>query len=369
MKVIKHVCLALTITVASSQAFAAAPIKIAVAGPVTGPLTQYGQMQTIGSRMAIDDINKAGGAAGRQLEFVAYDDACDPKQAVAVANKIVNDGIHLVLGHLCSNATQPAAKVYDDENILMISPAATNPHLTRQGFRMVFRTIGTDNMQGPTAAEYIATRIKPKNVAVIHDKQQYGEGVATAAKKVLDGKKVNVVMFEGINAGDKDFSSLVARLKKAEVDFVYYGGYHPELGMLMRQSAEKGLKTRFMGPESAGNAEITAIAGKASEGLLVTLPRSYDQDPANQALVARFKAKGQDPSGPFVLTSYAAIQVLAGAVVKAGSDDPEQVAAAIRANSFATPMGSLSFDDNGDLKDFSFVVYEWHADGSKTQAP
>ena len=351
----------------AAHSFAADTIKIGIAGPKTGPVAQYGDMQFSGAKMAIQQINAKGGVDGKQLEAVEYDDACDPKQAVAVANKVVNDGVKFVVGHLCSSSTQPASDVYEDEGIVMITPAATSPELTARGYKMIFRTIGLDSAQGPTAGNYIADHVKPKIVAIIHDKQQYGEGIATAVKKTLEGKHIDVAVFEGINAGDKDFSSLIAKLKQANVDFVYYGGYHPELGLILRQAQEKGLNARFMGPEGVGNDSISSIANKAAEGLLVTLPKSFDQDPANVALVKAFKDAKQDPSGPFVLPSYSAVEVIADGIAAAKSEDPAKVAAAIHAGTFKTPTGELSFDAKGDLKDFKFVVYEWHFGAPKTE--
>ena len=350
----------------ASYSLAAEPIKIALAGPVTGPVAQYGDMQSMGALMAIEQINKAGGVNGSMLEAVTYDDACDPKQAVAVANKIVNDGIQFVVGHLCSGSSQPAADIYDEEGIMMITAASTAPELTEKGHTLIFRTIGLDTMQGPTAGNYVVEQLKPKRAAILHDKQQYGEGIATSVKKALDEAKIPVVLFEGVTAGDKDFSALIAKLKKEEVDFVYFGGYHPEMGMLLRQSAENKFSARFMGPEGVGNSDISAIAGDASEGMLVTLPKAFDEDPKNAHLVAAFKAKKQDPRGAFVFPAYAAVQVMADAMTISKSQDPEKVAQALRSNSFDTPTGVLEFDDKGDLKNFSFVVYEWHADGSKT---
>jgi branched-chain amino acid transport system substrate-binding protein len=360
--------MAIALTGAASYTLAADNIKIGLAGPVTGAVAQYGDMQFIGAQMAIEQINKEGGVNGQQLEGIVYDDACDPKQAVAVANKIVNDEVSFVVGHLCSSSTQPASDIYEDEGILMITAASTSPDITSRGYELVFRTIGLDSLQGPTAGNFIADAVKPKNVAVIHDKQQYGEGIATAVKETLEKKGVKVGLFEGINAGDKDFSSMISKLKQENVDFVYYGGYHPELGLLLRQAKEKGLNVRFMGPEGVGNKEISAIAGPASEGLLVTLPKSFDQDPRNQKLVDAFKAKKQDPSGPFVFPAYAAVQVIAEGIEKAGSTDTAKVAEALRSNTYDTPTGNLSFDEKGDLKDFNFVVYEWHQDGTKTEA-
>ncbi len=350
----------------ASYSLAAEPIKIALAGPVTGPVAQYGDMQSMGALMAIEQINKAGGVNGSMLEAVTYDDACDPKQAVAVANKIVNDGIQFVVGHLCSGSSQPAADIYDEEGIMMITAASTAPELTEKGHTLIFRTIGLDTMQGPTADNYVVEQLKPKRAVFLHDKQQYGEGIATSVKKALDDAKIPVVLFEGVTAGDKDFSALIAKLKKEDVDFVYFGGYHPEMGMLLRQSAENKFSARFMGPEGVGNSDISAIAGDASEGMLVTLPKAFDEDPKNAHLVAAFKAKKQDPRGAFVFPAYAAVQVMADAMTISKSQDPEKVAQALRSNSFDTPTGVLEFDDKGDLKNFSFVVYEWHADGSKT---
>jgi len=357
---------AMALAGAATYSMAAEPIKIALAGPVTGPVAQYGDMQSIGAKMAIAQINKAGGVNGSMLESVTYDDACDPKQAVAVANKIVNDGIRFVVGHLCSGSTQPAADIYEEEGILMVTAASTSPEITQKGHTLIFRTIGLDNMQGPTAGKYVVEQLKPKRAAILHDKQQYGEGIATSVKQALDEAGIPVALFEGVTAGDKDFSALIAKMKKENVDFVYFGSYHPEMGMLLRQSAESNFNAKFMGPEGVGNSDISAIAGEASEGMLVTLPKAFDEDPKNAHLVEAFKANGEDPRGPFVFPAYAAVQVMADAMKISNSIDPDAVADALRANSFDTPTGVLEFDAKGDLKDFSFVVYEWHADGSKT---
>ncbi|WP_278938321.1 branched-chain amino acid ABC transporter substrate-binding protein [Pseudomonas helleri] len=351
----------------ASHSFAADTIKIGIAGPKTGPVTQYGDMQFMGAKQAIKDINAKGGVDGKQLEAVEYDDACDPKQAVAVANKVVNDGVKFVVGHLCSSSTQPASDIYEDEGIIMITPAATSPEITDRGYKLVFRTIGLDSAQGPAAGNYIAKFVKPKTVAVLHDKQQYGEGIATAVKQTLEKDGVKVAVFEGVNAGDKDFASIIQKLKQANVDFVYYGGYHPELGLILRQAKEKGLNAKFMGPEGVGNDSISQIAQNASEGLLVTLPKSFDTAPENKAIADAIKADGKDPSGPFVFPAYSAVELIAQGITAAKSEDPAKVAEAIHAGTFKTPTGDLSYDAKGDLKDFKFVVYEWHFGKPKTE--
>jgi branched-chain amino acid transport system substrate-binding protein len=366
--VLRSAIIAALFSAATSASYADEAIKIAIVGPSTGQLAQYGEMQSVGANMAIQQLNKSGELAGKTLVGVPYDDACDPKQAVAVANKVVNDGIKFVVGHVCSSSTQPASDIYEDEGILMITAASTNPEITNRGYKLLFRTIGLDNTQAPVAAQYIVDHVKPKSIAIIHDKQQYGEGIATEVKRNLEKQGQTVAMFEGINAGDKDYSAIISKLKRQNIDFVYFGGYHPELGLILRQSREKGFNAQFMSTEGVGNKELTAIAGKAAEGLLVTLPKAFDEDPRNQPLVQAFKDAKADPSGIFVLPAYAAVEVLAKSIKDSGSTDVQKVAETIRAESFDTPIGTLQFNEKGDLKNFGFVVYDWHSDGTKTLA-
>ena len=335
---------------------AADTIKIALAGPATGPVAQYGDMQKVGVEAAVRDMNAAGGINGMQIETVIYDDACDPKQAVAVANKIVNDEVNLVVGHLCSSSTEPAAEIYNDEGILMITAASTSPTITEKGFTTVFRTIGLDSLQGSMAADHIITHVKPSKVAVIHDKQQYGEGLATSVRDQLTEAGITPVMFEGVTAGDKDFSALIAKLKKEGVDFVYYGGYHPELGLILRQSAEKGFKAQFMGPEGIVNDGLAEVAGDATNGVLATAPKAFDQNPVNQARVEGIKKAGEDPTGPFVFTAYAAVELMKAAIEANGSaDDADKLAEYIRTNKFDTAIGKVAYDKKGDLTESTFL--------------
>ncbi|OWF23593.1 leucine ABC transporter subunit substrate-binding protein LivK, partial [Escherichia coli] len=252
------------------------------------------------------------------------------------------------------------------EGILMITPAATAPELTARGYQLILRTTGLDSDQGPTAAKYILEKVKPQRIAIVHDKQQYGEGLARAVQDGLKKGNANVVFFDGITAGEKDFSTLVARLKKENIDFVYYGGYHPEMGQILRQARAAGLKTQFMGPEGVANVSLSNIAGESAEGLLVTKPKNYDQVPANKPIVDAIKAKKQDPSGAFVWTTYAALQSLQAGLNQ--SDDPAEIAKYLKANSVDTVMGPLTWDEKGDLKGFEFGVFDWHANGTATDA-
>jgi branched-chain amino acid transport system substrate-binding protein len=342
-------------------------IKIALPGPLTGPVTQYGDMARAGAMTAVEQLNAAGGAY--QFELVPIDDACEPKQAVLAANKIVSQGIKFVVGHLCSGATIAGADIYENEGVVMISPAATAPQLTEAKPRkFIFRTIGRDDQQAPAAASYIATSLKPKKVAILHDKQSYGQGLANSVRATLEAAKVPVALFEGINAGESDYSAVITKLKSQGVDVVYYGGYFPELGLLLRQAREQGLKAVFVGPEGAGNKNLNAIAGPAAEGLLLTQPADFSADPANAAIKQAFLNKKRDPVGGFQMPAYAAIQVLAQAIAATKSDDPGKVAAYIHSHPFKTAIGMIEFTPKGDLKSFKFDIYTWHKDGSSTLA-
>ena len=366
MKYNAKTILAGMIALAVTHTAAAQEIKVAVVGAMSGPVAQWGDMEFNGARQAIKDINAKGGVKGDTLVAVEYDDACDPKQAVAVANKIVNDGIKYVIGHLCSSSTQPASDIYEDEGILMITPGATNPELTQRGYQMIMRTAGLDSAQGPTAANYILETVKPQRIAILHDKQQYGEGLARSVQDGLKKGGANVVFFDGITAGEKDFSALLARLQKENIDFVYYGGYYPEMGQMLRQARAIGLKTQFMGPEGVGNASLSNIAGDAGEGMLVTMPKRYDQEASNKAIVDALKADKIDASGPYVWITYAAVQSLATGMERSGSTEPADIIKDLKEHGADTVIGPLNWDEKGDLKGFDFGVFQWHADGSST---
>lgn len=280
----RALALSLALGLGTGGAASAQTIKIGVAGPTTGPVTQYGQMVREGVDTAIEQINAAGGVDGKQLQAVAYDDACEPKQGPVVANRVVNDKVGFVVGHVCSGATIAAADIYDNEGVIMVTPSATAPALTDgKNYEFILRTIGRDDQQGPAAAKFIIEHAKPTKVAILHDKQSYGQGIAGSVRDELKKANVDVTLFEGINAGDADYSAVITKIKAGGADFVYFGGYHPEMGLLLRQAAEQGVKARFMGPEGVGNPDINAIAGPAAEGLLLTLPADFSQN-ANSTL-------------------------------------------------------------------------------------
>ena len=207
-------------------------IRIGMVIPTTGALTQYGDMVKEGASTAVETINAAGGVQGKKIELVTVDDACEPKQGPVAANRVVNAKIGYVIGPVCSGAAIAAAPIYNNEGVVVVTPSATSPALTDgKNFHYIFRTIGRDDQQGPSAAKFIIDKAKPKKVAVVHDKQSYGQGIATSVRDTLQKAGINVALFEGINAGDSDYSAVITKLKSNGVDFVYYGGYHPEMGL------------------------------------------------------------------------------------------------------------------------------------------
>ena len=259
------------------SALAIAPVKaddivIAVAGPMTGPVAAIGEQMKRGAETAAAAINEAGGIAGRNVKIVVEDDVCDPKQAVAVANLIVGQQIKFVDGHACSGSSIPASDVYNDNKVLMMSPASSNPALTEKGYPTIMRLYARDDAQGAFAAPYIIDNFKGKPVAILHDKSAYGKGLATVVKQTLNAAGLNEVLFDGINPGEKDYSAIVSKLKSLNVAFIYFGGYHTEAGLILRQAADQGYKPQMMTGDALATADFWPIAGPAGEGTLFTFP-------------------------------------------------------------------------------------------------
>lgn len=342
-------------------------LKIGIPQPMTGPNTQYGDQIQSGALTAIDHLNEKGGIAGMQIEALLVDDGCEPKQAVPAANRVINAGAKFAVAHACSGTTVPAVNVYEQEGVVAITPGATSPLVTDTiKPHYFFRTIGRDDQQGPFAADYIAKEIKPAKVAILHDKQTYGAGVATQVQKALKDAGVNIEMFEGINVGDSDYSAVISKLKALGPDLIYFGGYHPELGLLLRQAREQGLETQFMGPEGVANKDLAAIAGPAVDNLLTTLPADFTKREGNEDILEQYKKYDRSPDGAFTMTAYAAVQILADSINAVGAD-PDKVADYMHNNTFNTAIGKVDYDEKGDLKQFEFAVFRWDKDGEMTQ--
>ena len=338
---------------------ARADISLAVAGPMTGQYAAFGAQMKAGAEMAVADINKAGGLLGQKLVLEVGDDACDPKQAVAVANQLAGKGVKFVAGHFCSGSSIPASDVYQEENIIQISPASTNPKLTEAGKGNVFRTCGRDDQQGAVAGNYLADHFANKKIAIVHDKQAYSKGLADETKKQLNARGIKEVMYETITPGEKDYSALVSKLKAAGVDILYYGGYHTEAGLIVRQMREQGMNTKLMSGDALVTDEYWSITGPLGEGTLMTFSPDPRKNPAATSVVKAFRDKGIEPEG-YTLYTYGAIQAWAEAARKAGTIDPGKVVPILKKENFETVLGKISFDSKGDVKAPGYVVYAWN---------
>ena len=340
-------------------------IKIGVAGPITGPYAKFGEQLTRGATAAAEAINKAGGIDGKMIKVVPGDDACDAKQARAVANQLVKDGVHAVVGHFCSSSTIPASEVYDEANILMITPASTNPKVTDRGLANVFRVCGRDDQQGDVAADYIAKVLGAKNVAVIHDKDTYGQGLADAMKARLNGThNIKEVLYEGVTRGDKDFNSLVTKMKGLNVDVIYFGGLHAEAGQIVKQAREQGLKATFISGDGIVTEEFPSIAGPATNGVLMTFGADPRKIEGASDIVKAFRDSGYEPEA-YTLYSYTAMQVIAAALkANEASKDGKKLGGWLKSTSTPSVMGAKEFDGKGDLKVSDYVMYEWKPEGS-----
>ncbi|EFI52038.1 branched-chain amino acid ABC transporter substrate-binding protein [Afipia sp. 1NLS2] len=351
----------------SAQAMAQT-IPVAVAGPMTGGESAFGRQLRNGAEQAVADINASGGVLGKKLALQVGDDACDPKQARSIAEKIANNGSVFVAGHYCSSSSIPASEVYADGNVLQISPASTNPVLTERKLWNVFRVCGRDDQQGSAAAAYLLKHYKGKNIAILNDKTTYGKGLADETKKALNAGGIQEKMFESYNKGDKDFNSIVSRLKRENIDLVYVGGYHQEAGLILRQMRDQGLKTVMMAGDAMNDKEFASITGPLAAGTLFTFGPDPRNRPDAKAIVDKFKAKNVDPEG-YTLYTYAAFQVWSQAAAKANTTDPQKVATAIKAGEWNTVIGPLSFDAKGDIKQTGYVVYKWDDKGGYAELP
>ncbi|RKZ35837.1 MAG: branched-chain amino acid ABC transporter substrate-binding protein, partial [Gammaproteobacteria bacterium] len=286
------------------------------------------------------------------------DDACDPKQAVAVANKFASDGVVFVAGHFCSGSSIPASNVYEEEGILQISPASTNPKLTEEGGPNVFRVCGRDDQQGLVAGNFLADKFGGKKIAVLHDKTAYGKGLADETKKQMNKRGMKETMYEAYTAGEKDYSALVSKMKNARVDVIYLGGYHTEAGLMVRQARDQGYNVQMISGDALVTDEYWKITGPAGEGTLMTFSPDPRKNPVAAPIVKKFRDGGYEPEG-YTLYTYGAIQAWVQAVTAAGGTDTNKVIKALRSGQFETVLGKIGFDQKGDVTAPGYVFYKW----------
>jgi branched-chain amino acid transport system substrate-binding protein len=347
-------------------------IRIAVVGSMTGSLAGAGDQVRRGAELAAKDINAAGGVAGKKVVLSIEDDACDPKQAVSVANRVVGEQIKLVDGHVCSGASIPASDVYAESGVLMMSPASVNAKLTdlafAKGWTTIMRLYARDDVQGILMGSFIAQHYKDQKIAFLHDKSAYGKGLADQVKAHMNELGVHEILYEGLNPGEKDYMAIIGQLKALRIQVVYYGGYPTEGGLLLRQAADQGVKVQMVTTSGFVTPEFWLIAGPAGEGTI--FPFAVDpRDFASAKHVSEeFRATGYEPEG-FTLFSYATIQALAEGARRAGTVDARAIAQALRSGPpVDTIFGPITFDAKGDVRGIGYTMNVWH-DGRYIKRP
>src|SRR3954468_16058422 len=343
----------------AAGAAAGAEVKIGHVAPLTGGIAHLGTDNENGARRAVEEANAAGVKLdGKDVKFtlVAEDDQADPKVGTTVAQKLVDAKVVGVVGHLNSGTSIPASSIYNQAGIPVISGSATNPKLTEQGFKTQFRVVGRDDQQGPAIANYLASNIKPKLVAVIDDATAYGEGLANEVEKSLKTAGVKTLPREKGTDKTNDWKAILTKLKGRNPDAVFYGGMDATGGPLLKQGKELGIKAVFSFGDGACTDKMKELAGDAAEGLLCSQAGIPPQAASKKFLDAYKKKFGQDPIlyAPF---TYDAANLLIEAMKKANSSDPKSYLPELQKISFSGSTGTIEFDDKGDRKNAEMTIF------------
>lgn len=337
----------------------AADILIGAAGPFSGPNAALGEQLRRGVTQAVDDINATGGIGGQPLRVSFADDGCDPRKAVEAATGFVSEGVKAVIGHYCSGASIPAAKVYEKAGIVMISPASTSPKLTTDGGWNVVRIVPRDDAQAGAAAALVLGKFPDRKIAILADESP---GFAALAKRFSAGlaeKGVSPVIDERFKAGAKSFTDLASKVQSAGADIVYLACSYVECGQIAGALREAGSRAQIISGDALATEDFGNQARDAAEGTLITFtfdPRNFA---AARGLIARMKAEDRTAEG-FTLYAYAAVQALAAAAEATGSTDGARLAEWLRGgNRFDTVVGPVSFDAKGDLANPAIAWLKW----------
>ncbi len=336
-------------------------VKIGHVAPLTGPQAHLGKDNENAARMAIDELNGKGveiGGAKVKFELVAEDDQADPKQGTIVAQKLVDAKVAGVVGHLNSGTTIPASKIYFDAGIPQISPSATNPKYTQQGFATAFRVMANDVQQGKVLGEYAAKQLAAKTVAIIDDRTAYGQGLADEFEKAAVAAGAKIATREFTNDKATDFAAILTKIKSKKVDLIFFGGMDAQGGPLVKQMKSLGLKATFLTGDGSFTPEFIKLAGPASEGQYASLPGvPLDQMPGGKAFGDAFTAK----YGPIQLYApyvYDAVMVMADAMKRANSVDAAKYLPEIGKTDYQGVSAKIQFDDKGDLKGGAISLYQ-----------
>ena len=343
-------------------------VKIGHVAPLSGPAAHLGRDNENGVRMAIEELNARGvkiGGRPVRLALLAEDDAGDPKQGPAAAQKLVDAKVNGVVGHLNSGTAIPAARIYADAGIPQIAPSVTNPRYTRQGFKTTFRMVADDAQLGGTLGRYAVQTLKAKTVAVIDDRTAYGQGVAAEFEKAAKAAGATIAKREFTNDKATDFTGILTGIKSARPDVIFYGGMDAVAGPMLRQMIQLGIRAKFMGGDGVCTGELPKLAsGQVPDGQVVcAIAGGVDaaQRPALDKFKADFKKKFGAEVQIYAPYTYDATQAMVAAMVKAGSADPAKYLPVLQGISHAGVTGTVAFDDKGDFRNGALTLYSYKA--------
>ena len=341
----------------------AVEVKIGHVAPLTGPIAHLGKDNENGARLALEEINKAGLTIdGKKvvLTLVPEDDAEDPKTATQVAQKLVDAKVVGVVGHLNSGTSIPASRIYSDAGITQVSPSATNPDYTKQGFKTTYRLVATDAQQGPALANYVANTLKAKTVAIIDDSTQYGKGLADEFEKTVKAAGMKVVTREASNNKATDFKAILTKIKGSKPDVIMYGGMDATGGPLTKQAAELGIKAKVVGGDGMCTEKLAELAGEAvvnvtcSEAGMALSKMAQGAD-----FQKRYKERFNTDVQIYAPFTYDAVYVLVDSMKRSNSTDPAKILAAMPDTKMQGLVGNIAFDNKGDMKEGVITLYDF----------
>ena len=349
-------------------------VKIGHVGPTSGAIAHLGKDNELGARMAIEELNAKGvmiGGKKAKFELLAEDDAGDPKQGTAAASKLVDSKVNGVVGHLNSGTSIPASKIYSDAGIPQISPSATNPKFTRNGYKTAFRVVADDVHLGGTLGKYAVKELKGKSIAVVDDRTAYGQGVADEFEKAVKASGGKVVGREFTNDKATDFSSILTSLKAKKPDVVFFGGMDAVAGPMLRQMKQLGIDAKFMGGDGICSGELPKLAaGTMADGQVVCAEAGGvegDSKKTSDAFKAKFKEKYKVDVQIYAPYVYDAVNVLVDAMVQAGSAEPAKYLPVLaKTEGYKGVTGIISFDSKGDIKNGALTMYTYKG-GAKSE--
>ncbi|MFC4769357.1 branched-chain amino acid ABC transporter substrate-binding protein [Effusibacillus consociatus] len=335
-------------------------ILVGVQSPTTGSEAKMGQDINNAVQLAADEINEKGGINGKKIKLVFADDACDPQTATAAANKLVSQGVVAVVGGYCSGATLPASGVYHNAGIPMVVTAANSAKIPAQGYKEIFLTNGTTVHQAEAASEHMLKALGAKRIAIVHDNSAFAKDLAEITKKAVQEKGGEVVAFEAVNPEEKDFTSLLTKLKSAKPDATYWTAYYAAGGLLIKQFKQLGVPGAIGVGDGANDKTLIDIAGKqAAEGTFVTTSPTPEFIPSAKSFTDSYKAKFKGEPGPYSALSYDGMRLLADAIARANTTDKAAIVKALKeTKGFKTFGGDISFKEDGTLEKSNFIVIQ-----------